>query len=245
MYVLAGIAASLVAAPAAPAAVSVLFLDRCTDTCTLTPGVEDSRLDHSSLVGAEAVLPAFPHGDATWEAVVDCVRESFAPFAIAVTDADPLDAEHLEVKVAGQPQQIGLPMGVGVVAPVTCDGDRVVENGIGFAFAASYGDVPLEICWGAAQAAGSLLGLDHVLLEGDVMTYLDGSLPKRFLDETAACGEFAPRSCSCGGSTQNSHQQLLATLPEPGTLAGTTAALGALAAVAARRGVGTHTGERC
>ena len=33
--------------------------------------------------------------------------------------------------VAGAPQQIGLPTGVGNVSPVTCEGDRVVENGIG------------------------------------------------------------------------------------------------------------------
>ena len=164
--------------------------------------------------------------------------------AVALLRRVGLDAEHLEVKVAGESQQIGLPMGIGAVSPVTCEGDRVVENGIGFAFAATYGDVPLEICWGAAQAAGTLLGLDHVLLAGDVMTYLDGSLPKRFLDETAACGEFAPRSCSCGGTTQNSHQHLLATLPEHSTLAATTAALGALAALAARRSVETRTGER-
>jgi hypothetical protein len=216
---------------------TTLFLDRCTDTCAITPGVDDSRLDQSSLASSNHSLPAFAYGDASWDAVVACVRDSFAPFAIDVTEADPGGAEHLEVKVAGLSQQLGLPMGISAVSPVTCDGDRVVANGIGFAFAATLGDVPLEICWAAAQAAGSLLGLDHELLAGDVMTYLGGSLPKRFLDETASCGEFAPRTCQCGGTTQNSHQHLLATLPEAGALARATAALVALALCrSARRG---------
>jgi len=229
-FLLVAMACAIGAPGAARAAAPfTLFLDRCTDTCTIAPGMDDSRIDQSSIVSSSQSLPAFAYDDASWNAVVACVRDSFAPFAIDVTEADPGGAEHLEVKVAGLPQQIGLPMGIGAVSPVTCDGDRVVANGIGFAFAGTFGDVPLEICWAAAQAAGSLLGLDHELLAGDVMTYLGGSLPKRFLDETASCGEFAPRACQCGGTTQNSHQHLLATLPEPRAHAGAAAALAALA----------------
>jgi len=230
------------ASAATAAAPPTLYLDRCAGGCALTPGADDSRLNRSSLITGARELSDFAFGDVSWNAVVDCVRDTFAPFAIAVSDSDPGAAEHIEVMVAGAPQQIGMPTGVGVVSPVTCEGDRVVENGIGFAFANVFGDVPLEICWSASQAAGSLLGLDHALLAGDVMTYLNGPLPKRFVDEAAACGEFAPRGCQCGGTTQNSHQHLVTTLPEPGPRAGLAAVLVALA-FGARR-VAPRSGAR-
>lgn len=194
----------------------ILFLDRCAGDCQYTAGFDDSGANVSSLVDGNRTLSGFSHGDESWDAVVACVRDTFAPFAITVTEDDPGTAEHLEIAIGGTPQQLGLPMGVSNVAPITCDGDRVVDDGIGFAFAQLLGDLPLEICWNAAQAAGSLLGLDRELLAGDVMTYTPGSLPKAFLDETASCGELVPRTCQCGGATtQNSYQHLLALLPEP------------------------------
>lgn len=212
-----------------------LFLDRCAGDCTYTPGFDDSSTNQSSVVSGTSTLSGFAFGDPSWNAVVACVRDAFAPFAITVTDVDPGPLVHLEVAIGGAPQQLGLPAGIVEISPVTCTGDRVVEAGIAFAFAQEIGDIPLEVCWNAARAAGSLLGLDHELLAGDVMTYLVDPLPKTFLDETAPCGEFTPRTCQCGGTTQNSHQQLLALLPEPGTAAAGAAATTALAALARRQ----------
>lgn len=90
-----------------------------------------------------------------------------------------------------------------------------------------------------AHAAPPVLFVDrcagdctYTLGPDDVMTYLPGSLPKAFLDETAPCGESQPRACFWGGTTQNSHQRLLATLPEPGASAAglvSVAGLGLLA----------------
>jgi hypothetical protein len=228
--------AALGVAPAARGE-RILFLDRCTGGCEYTPGFDDAGANVSSIVSGTSTLSAFSHGDESWAAVVACVRETFAPFAITVTEDDPGTVEHFEIAIGGTPQQLGLPMGVANVAPITCEGDRAVDDGIGFAFAQALGDVPLEICWNAAQAAGTLLGLDRELLAGDVMTYLTGSLPKAFLDETASCGEFAPRTCQCdGATTQNSYQHLLALLPEPGTGAAGAAGIAALASIARRRG---------
>jgi hypothetical protein len=207
----------------------VLFLDRCAAGCNYTPGSDDSRTNTSTIPGSSSALSAFAHDDASFDAVVACVRDTFAPFAIEVTDLDPGGADHFEVAVAGTPQQLGLLVGVLNVSPTTCQNDGVIANGLAFAFANTLGDVPLEICWNAAQAAGSLLGLDHEVLAGDVMTYLAGSLPKAFLDETAPCGGTLARDCLCGGATQNSYQRLLATLPEPGAAAGGVMALVALA----------------
>jgi len=228
------IAAALTGVAAGARAERILFLDRCTGGCEYVPGPDDSGANQSSLVSQASTLSGFSYGDASWDAVFGCVRDTFAPFAITVTDEDPGTVEHLEVAIGGTPQQLGLSMGVGNVSPITCEGDRVVDAGIGFAFAAVFGDVPLELCWNAAQVAGSLLGLDREILVGDVMTYLPGSLPKAFLDEEATCGESTPRTCQCGGaSTQNSYQHLLALLPEPGSSA--TAAALALGALARRR----------
>lgn len=41
------------------------------------------------------------------------------------------------------------------------------------------------------------------------MTYLTGCGAKTFHDTDASCGEFSPRGCDCGGSTQNSFQALI------------------------------------
>jgi hypothetical protein len=226
--VLIGVLASTGASLAANAG-GTLFLDRCSAGCTYTPGFDDAGSNTSSVVSQTSNLAAFVHGDESWNAVLDCVRDTFAPFDVEVTDADPGTTSHLEIAVAGLPTQIGFPNGVSNVAPVTCEDDRVVADGIGFAFANLLGDVPLEICWNAAQAAGSLLGLDIGLLATDVMTYLTGPLPKVFEDQAASCGESQARPCRCGGTTQNSYQWLLATLPEPGAAMGTAAAIAALA----------------
>lgn len=155
--------------------------------------------------------------------------------AIDVTAVDPGSAEHFEVVVAGTSQQLGLPGGVGNISPVTCQNGGVIVNGVAFAFANTLGDLPLEICWNAAQAAGTLLGLDHEILAGDVMTYLSGSLPKTFVDQDAPCGEDQARECVCGGTTQNSYQRLLTTLPEAETGAGALVAIAALAYLVRRR----------
>lgn len=229
-----GVLASLGAASASNAE-GTLFLDRCSAGCDYTPGFDDAGSNTSSIVSQASSLTAFAHGDESWDAVVQCVRDTFAPFDVGVTDVDPGTAPHFEIAIAGLPTQVGLPNGVTNVAPVTCTGDRVVSDGIGFAFANLLGDVPLEICWNASQAAGSLLGLDVVLLATDVMTYLGGPLPKVFEDQAAACGESQPRACRCGGTTQNSHQWLLATLPEPGPAAGSAAAIAVLAGLRRRR----------
>jgi hypothetical protein len=211
-------------------ATTTIFLDRCDGGCTYTPGVDDSRTDHSSLLSGARGIPAFEWGDESWNAVVACVRDAFAPFDAVVTDADPGQATHIEVAVGGVSENLGLPAGILNAAPFTC---AVIPNGVAFAFAHQLGDDPPGICWNAAQVAGSMLGLDHELLDGEVMSYGGATFPKTFRDEAASCGEDAPRACVCGGDTQNSYQQLLVTLPEPHALA--TGGAAALALATARR----------
>jgi hypothetical protein len=205
------LAASL--ALALPArATTTLYLNR--NGGTYTPGANDSRANTSSVVSSTTVVPAFACGTPAWNEVVACVSGLFSPFDVQVTDVDPGAVPHVELAVGGLPQDVGLPSGVEGVAPFTC---AVVPNAIGFVFSAQVGCAsPKELCWVAAQQAGTTFGLDHAYLCQDPMTDLTGCGDKSFQDAAAACGELSARACTCGGSTQNSFQRLLTVLgPRP------------------------------
>src|SRR5690606_7626611 len=128
-----------------------LYLNPCLpDGCTLTPGGDDSRIDKSSIPSEPSTLTAWPHGQPAWNALVQCVKEMYAPFDIDVTDVDPGNADHFEVMVAGEPNAFGLPSGVGGVAPfISCNG-QIDNNVISFVFAAAINNQDF-LCWAAAQ----------------------------------------------------------------------------------------------
>jgi hypothetical protein len=223
---------SLLSAGAAGSSTTV-YLNRCAGDCTFTPGPDDSRTNHSSIVSGTSNVSAFAHGDASFDAVVACVAAELAPFDVEVTTVDPGDTPHFEVAVAGTPQQIGVSAGVPAISPFTCS---FVPNGIAFSFANEIGDLPQRICATAAQTVGNLVGLEFVTTCGDAMAFdYTSCLPKSFLDEEAPCGTNAPAACNCGGTTQNSYQRMLATLPEPGGAASAGVALLSLVALARRR----------
>ncbi|HEY5945303.1 MAG TPA: MYXO-CTERM sorting domain-containing protein, partial [Kofleriaceae bacterium] len=168
--------------------------------------------DHSSIPQGQALLTAWPHGQTAWNNLVQCVRDTYAPFDIEVTDVDPGQADHFEVMVAGNANAIGVP-GAGGVAPFEpCDG-QLVDNVISFVFA---GDVSNQdfMCWAAAQESAHVFGLDHLLNAKDPMTYLTPPIKKEgFQNTPSLCGEEMnkPRECYCGGTKQNSYQYLMDT----------------------------------
>ncbi len=196
---------------AAHAENAVLYLDRCAGGCAIEPGVDDARIDTSSLLPGPVTISEFRHGDAAWDAVVDCVRATYAPFAIEVTDVDPGDAPHFEAKVAGEPADIGA-TGIGGLAPFECG---VIDNALTFSFANIYGEVD-DLCATVAQESAHAFGLEHELRCDDPMTYLDACGPKRFRDLEAPCGGYGERACECGGSSQNSYRKLLEALGPAG-----------------------------
>ncbi len=193
------------------ASAPVLFLDRCAGGCQVVPGVDDARSDTSSLLAGAATIAEFSHGDEAWNAVVACVRETYAPFAIEVTDVDPGDAPHFEAKVAGEPSDIGA-TGIGGLAPFACG---VVDNAITYSFANLYSSAE-DLCATVAQESAHAFGLEHEVQCDDPMTYLDGCGPKRFRDLEAHCGGYGERECECGGAMQNSYQRLVAALGPAG-----------------------------
>jgi uncharacterized protein (TIGR03382 family) len=226
------------AEPGAPIAFTnvsrTLYLNPCLPNgCTLTPGNDDSRINRSSIPEAQAQLIAWPHGQIAWDNLVKCVKDMYAPFDIQVTDVDPGTANHFEVMMAGNPGALGLPNGVGGVAPfIACNGN-IPNNVISFVFAAGISNQDF-LCWAAAQESAHVWGLDHELNAKDPMTYLTPPIKKEGFQNTASpCGEEAdqPRECQCGGTTQNSYQYLMDTFGpanlEPASMAITEPADGA------------------
>ncbi len=194
--------------PTAALSSKLVFLHRCPITgCMVNPGTDDSRTDTSALAPGPRTIGQFTRGDAVWNAVVDCVRATYAPFDISITDVDPgTVVPHFEHMVGGHPLDLRSDLeGAGGVAPFTCS---EVPNAISFTFDVWGPDVNV-ICWTAAQEIAHAFGLDHEMNAKDPMTYLDGSLPKRFQATDSPCGENENRLCRCGGATQNSYQQLV------------------------------------
>jgi hypothetical protein len=192
-----------VAEPQAPSS-NVIFLNRCEGGCTVWPGWDDSRTDSSSLVSQAVDIDSFAHGDAAWDSIVSCVRSMYEPFGVVVTDVDPGGTPHFEAIVAGRPEDIGA-SGIGGVSPFACG---VIDNAITYSFANIYGSAQ-DICETVAQETAHAFGLEHVYLCEDPMSWLTGCGPRSFRDVEAPCGESAPRSCECGGATQNSYRSLL------------------------------------
>jgi len=190
----------------------ILYLNRCQGGLTITGSNQNDSTNNQSTVGG-GTFPEYPYGDASWNQLVAGTRELFEPYAITVTDVDPSPAPHDEAIVCGTPGVIGLPNGVGGVAPFTCG---QIPNAITFTFAGVYGGDVDQMVATVGQEAAHAWGLEHLLSCNDPMTYLnspwsdEGSCwPKSFQDKNSQCGEYSARSCDCGGNTQNSHQHIL------------------------------------
>lgn len=195
---------------------NVLYVNDCKPAgCTVSPGIEDSRTNKSSIVTQSRVLPPYGDDAATWDAMLACVRENYAPFNITVVTTDPGTAPHYEVMVAGDSTDLGLPAGIGGVAPFACG---VVPNGLAFAFAKFAPADALAQCWTASQESAHVFGLEHSMLATDAMTYALTPARKRFVDETACIGTQGccqpAAECLCGPTTINTYQRLAAVLGE-------------------------------
>ena len=202
----------------------VIYLNNCGSGCTVKPGSTDATADTSQLVTKQAVFNEYAWMPGEWDKVVQCVREVYSPFDVTVTDVRPSGAFN-EAIVAGNPQDVGLPAGVGGVGQLTNDCSPLT-NAVSFAFAESAVDIFAQedggsrvngICWVISQEVAHLYGLDHEYAFTDTtsacndpMTYRsDCGGEKFFRNKPAQCGEFGPpRTCKCGG-LQNSHAKLL------------------------------------
>ncbi len=178
-----------------------------------TPGQNNAGTNRTTLAPQTVNFPAANLSEGEWAEVMGCVRQQFSRFDIEVTDVDPGDVPHFESVVAGSPQLLGMPNGVGGVSPFTSNCD-IIPNSIVFTFTDVLPRDPQIICEVAAQEVAHSFGLDHEHLCSDPMTYLSGCGAKSFQDVSAPCGEFEARSCAvpgqydCGYAEQNSVQLL-------------------------------------
>jgi hypothetical protein len=195
-----------------------VFLNRFGGTYC---GGPDDASQNTSIVpnGCGTVAP-YPYGDASWNQLRACVADQFARFNIAIVDQEPSpNVEYAEHVVGGRPQDLGLPQGVGGVAPIDNFQCGVLTHAINYTFAAVYGNDPQSICETAAQEIAHSFSLDHAYLCQDPMTYLNGCGDKEFQDIDAQCGEYQPRQCNCNRSRQNSVELMLELLgPAEGEL---------------------------
>jgi len=185
-----------------------------------SPGGDDARAGVSSVLSYYKLgpvdFPAATLDDAQWAELLTRVRAYFSRYNVAITDARPASGTYTEVAVgATNGTFLGLSTNTTGIAPLgSC---RVVPGAVGFVFhelftgpyGAWYGGIA-----GAAETIaheiGHTLSLSHEQLDQDLMSYAAASASKDFQDAPSACGTSptAVESCSCGGATQNSRQQL-------------------------------------
>lgn len=178
----------------------VVYLNRGGGT--YRPGMSDATANTTTLVDQPATVPPWDVSDDGWQQVVGCVEQILSRWHVGVTDQDPGAVPHLEVVVAGRPGDIGMPAGIGGVAPMRSD-CRVIPDPIVFTFAELFGTSYAAVCEVTAQEIAHTFGLDHELLCSDPMSYLRCGA-KSFQDVAARCGEDVARDCFCGAPTQNS-----------------------------------------
>jgi hypothetical protein len=198
------------AAPVPPSS-RIVYMHRCPPAgCTVLAGAnDDSRQNISQIADANTTITQFKQSDDVWKQLLACVRATYAPFDVVVTEKDPGPmVPHYEHVVGGRPQELrdDIP-NAGGVAPATC---TEIPNSMTFTFDV-YGPDPLTLCWTAAQEIAHAFGLEHEVDAKDPMTYLAGFLPKRFQANTVQCGEGVPRICACSATgTQNTYEHILA-----------------------------------
>src|SRR6185503_7477742 len=94
---------------------NLIYLNGCFNPgdCTFSPGFDSSISNASSIIDSTVTLSAFNAGPTVWDAVMQCVKNTYAPFNIEITDVDPSPAPHFEAVVAGSPDEIGISGPVG------------------------------------------------------------------------------------------------------------------------------------
>ncbi len=195
----------------AVASSKIAYIRRCEGGCDVHfDPVDDSRTGASSIAaqGGVRTIGDFKQPITVWNDMMACVRETFAPFDITVTDARPTDGTpHFLNIVGGKPTDLHPEYGgAGGVAPFDCG---EIPNAITYTFDV-YGPDPSALCWTVAQEVAHAFGLEHEFLQKDPMTYLAGDMPKRFRDVDAPCGELEQLAgCACGGTTQNSYRHIV------------------------------------
>lgn len=203
-----------------PATVShTIFLNRCTGGCNLTHSMSESNstTNTSTIAVTGSTISAYAGTEAQWQQIMSCVRATYAPFNVTITDQRPTSGNYHMAIVAGRASEAGQGTGVLGVSPFACGG--YLPNSISFSFANEEVSNIADICWTVAQETAHSWGLDHKYDVKDPMTYLPSVVPstiKVFQNQSGSCGEYAARPCSCsypgtGTGGMNSYALIMAT----------------------------------
>lgn len=204
----------------------VLFVNFDGQSLTPTTGWSDAAAN-TTPIGKGGTIPPFQGNRQT---VLTQVRAFFAPFNVEVVATRPSSGAYEMVMVGGKGGDIGEKPYWGLAA---LDCNDMHPNSVGFTYGgeilesfvqAGYGsDSPKYLYTVAsvvAHEAGHMFGLLHTLGTCDLMSYerhelcpyqfsfLDQVTPLRATDKAKSC---------LGQPTQNSYQQLLATLGAKGS----------------------------
>jgi hypothetical protein len=148
----------------------------------------------------------FGGGTHPWRAMVACVRQHFAPFAVEVVDRRPPRGHYITAVIGGRPGQLGMARGVDGDAPYR---GKVMRDATVHVFSRAIGEHHIrELCDTTAHEIGHALGLDHVVACHDLMSSSDRCAAREFLDVEARCGEHHARDCDDGAPTQSSYRRL-------------------------------------
>src|SRR4051812_41257660 len=108
----------------------IVYLNR--NGASLRPGSNDARIQASTVVKQPTVIRRWDTSDATWNATVACMRETWSMFDVTFTETDPGDVPHMEALFGGSPLDIDRPLNNAGIAPFASD-CSIVENAIVFA----------------------------------------------------------------------------------------------------------------
>ncbi|MDX2092431.1 MAG: MYXO-CTERM sorting domain-containing protein [Kofleriaceae bacterium] len=187
----------------------ILYVNDCLPNgCTVTKNSANSALSNTSSIASGTVrMSPYIHGQAHWDEVIACVRETFAPFDITVVTEDPGATPHYEVMAAGTSAELSSSiMNAGGIAPfISCNAQH--DSMLVFVFANQTSD-KTYLCAAIAHEAGHAYGLSHSLDPRDPMTYMDLGSLKRWQNAAQTCGTETPENCRCFPSTQNSFRYL-------------------------------------
>ncbi|MDB4952906.1 MAG: Carboxypeptidase regulatory-like protein [Myxococcales bacterium] len=199
------------AAPLTPAGTvpyNTIYLNSCRPNgCLVRPGNPDGRAD-TWQINSQRTLTKFPYDDATWNAVVDCMKDTFSPFNVNITTTDPGNANHFEIMIAGSPTDLGMSNGIGGISPFSCS--TYIDNSLVFDFAAVWQGSVEEMCSTAAQEIAHSFALDHTTVASDPLTYFPYSKRRYFQSAPEQCGSDcvngrSPSGGTCTGTNLQNH----------------------------------------
>jgi len=208
-----------------PEPTRLIYLNR--EGARLTPGMDDARINRSSIVqGAEltsADVPAFAGTTRRWNQIVACVRDRFSRYNVRVVDQRPVNDDYVMAMVGGRSELLSggalesdpshqghahsVPTGL---APFN---GQPIDDAVVFVFSRKLREHARRTCETIAMEVAHAYGLDHSRHCGEIMSYLRPCGRRSFMDRELACGELQDAPCDqSDATTQNSHRRLLELL---------------------------------